>query len=917
MEGIVPISVHRARIQQEVAKNLAAVLEEEKVLPIQKLQTFRKREEHRLKLWHRAGGGGQEIAGLRTDLVDILLREIFRFATSRETGKREIADFMVSAFGGYGRREMNPFSDVDITFFHRGEKPTEEMEKIISTTLMALWDLGFKVGHATRSIKGAITQANGDMMTKTAMLESRWLAGDKKLFEKFRAEFEDSCVRGKEKDYIAFRIENLKELRNKYGATVFMQEPNIKSGCGGLRDYQNLLWTGMFHSGAYSMKRLVEEKILRDRERRALEKAHDFLLRVRTEMHYQTGRASEQLTLQLQGKVATALSYPEKNILLRCEAFMRDYYRETRETHLITSLAHGRIRDQQGMKTNLLTKLLGRKEETIDDLVIRGEELYPKSRDIFNKDPVRMMRAFQLAQTRRLKFSAELEDLVKRRLRLVDRPFQYNKENRTVFLSILSRKGEVSRILRMMHDLGFLGKYLPEFAPLTCLVQHEFFHRYTADEHTLLCTEKIDALLFATEPRLKRYAEIFRHFEDAPVLYLAMLLHDTGKAANTRHHEEASAMAAQKVARRLQLAPQRLKMLIKLVNAHGEMSGIARTRNVEDPATVEEFAGIIRDPVTLDALMVITLADGMGTSDEGWSDWKELMVWRLYHETRSLLRDSTGFHEERRHRSEELRHQVQEILPASFGEEIEGHFEGMPDRYLQSKDAKEISGHIRLFRRFFEESLRNDGPNLLPMIEWVDHPEAGYAEVLVCGWDRERLLERISAAFLGAGINVLGADIYTRTDKLALDIFKVTNHRSDPLPKDRDRKQFEQKLGELLMAPGSRLVPEPKKQPVRMHRTMDDEEQPVWVVVNNNAHPTCTILEVQAPDRLGLLYHLLRAISHGGISIDAARIATEQKAALDVFYIRTKEGTKISERNALLRLERRLRAAAAQAGAAK
>ena len=917
MEGIVPISEHRARIQQEVAKNLAAVLEEEKVLPIQKLQTFRKREEHRLKLWHRAGGGGQEIAGLRTDLVDILLREIFRFATSRETGKREIADFMVSAFGGYGRREMNPFSDVDITFFHRGEKPTEEMEKIISTTLMALWDLGFKVGHATRSIKGAITQANGDMMTKTAMLESRWLAGDKKLFEKFRAEFEDSCVRGKEKDYIAFRIENLKELRNKYGATVFMQEPNIKSGCGGLRDYQNLLWTGMFHSGAYSMKRLVEEKILRDRERRALEKAHDFLLRVRTEMHYQTGRASEQLTLQLQGKVATALSYPEKNMLLRCEAFMRDYYRETRETHLITSLALGRIRDQQGMKTNLLTKLLGRKEETIDDLVIRGEELYPKSRDIFNKDPVRMMRAFQLAQTRRLKFSAELEDLVKRRLRLVDRPFQYNKENRTVFLSILSRKGEVSRILRMMHDLGFLGKYLPEFAPLTCLVQHEFFHRYTADEHTLLCTEKIDALLFATEPRLKRYAEIFRHFEDAPVLYLAMLLHDTGKAANTRHHEEASAMAAQKVARRLQLAPQRLKMLIKLVNAHGEMSGIARTRNVEDPATVEEFAGIIRDPVTLDALMVITLADGMGTSDEGWSDWKELMVWRLYHETRSLLCDSTGFHEERRHRSEELRHQVQEILPASFGEEIEGHFEGMPDRYLQSKDAKEISGHIRLFRRFFEESLRNDGPNLLPMIEWVDHPEAGYAEVLVCGWDRERLLERISAAFLGAGINVLGADIYTRTDKLALDIFKVTNHRSDPLPKDRDRKQFEQKLGELLMAPGSRLVPEPKKQPVRMHRTMDDEEQPVWVVVNNNAHPTCTILEVQAPDRLGLLYHLLRAISHGGISIDAARIATEQKAALDVFYIRTKEGTKISERNALLRLERRLRAAAAQAGAAK
>ena len=914
MEGIVPISEHRARIQQEVAKNLAAVLDNEKELPIQKLQSFRKREEHRLKLWHHAGGSGKEIAGLRTDLVDILLREIFRFASSRETGTREIADFMVSAFGGYGRREMNPFSDVDITFFHRGEKPTEVMEKIISTVLMALWDLGFKVGHATRSIKGAIQQANGDMMTKTAMIESRWLAGDKKLFEEFRKEFEAACVRGKEKDYITFRMQNMKELRSKYGASVFMQEPNIKSGCGGLRDYQNLLWTGMFHCGSYSMTRLVEEKILRERERRTLEKAHDFLLRVRTEMHYQTGRASEQLTLQLQGKVATALDYPEKNILRRCEAFMRDYYRETRAIHLITSLALGRIRDQQGMKTNLLKKLLGRREETIDELVIRGDELFPKARDIFNKDPGRMMRAFLLAQTRRLKFSAELEDLVKRRIRLVDRTFQYSKENRTAFLSILSRKGEVSRILRLMHDLGFLGKYLPEFEPLTCLVQHEFFHRYTADEHTLLCTEKIDGLLFATEPRLKRYAEIFRHFEDAPILYLAMLLHDTGKAENTRHHEDASALAAQRVARRLQLSPQRLKMLIKLVDAHGELSGMARTRNVEDPATVEEFAGIIRDPVMLDALMIITLADGMGTSDEGWSDWKELMVWRLYHETRRLLEDSQGFHEECLHRREELRRQVVDNLRGTYGEEIEAHFEGMPERYLQAKDAKEICRHIRLFHRFFEESLRNDGANLKPVIEWIDHPEAGYAEVLVCGWDRERLLERIAAAFLGVGINVLGADIFTRSDRLALDIFKVSNHRSEPLPKERDRVQFEQRLGELLVAPGSRLVPEPKKQPAKILHQEEEEEQPVWVVANNNAHPTCTILEVQAPDRLGLLYHMLRAISHGGISVEAARIATEQGAALDVFYLRTKEGEKIVERNALLRLERRIRTAAARAG---
>ena len=916
MEGIIPLAEHRARIQEEVARKLADVLEGEKELPTAKLQSFLKKEEHRLKIWHRAGGGGKEIAGRRTEIVDILVREIFQFATYKELGEKEFHGFLVSAFGGYGRRELNPFSDVDITFLHEGNKPTETMEKIISTCLMALWDLGFKVGHATRSVKGALAQANNDMMTKTAMLESRWLAGDKKLFLEFRSQFESICVKGKEKDYIAFRMDNLKELRAKYGTSVFMQEPNIKSGCGGLRDYQNLLWTGMFHSGAYTPKKLVEEKILRERERKTLEEAHDFLLRVRTEMHYQTGRASEQLTLQLQGKVATALGYPEKNILRRCEAFMRDYYSHTRAVHLISSLALGRIREQQGSHRNLLSKLLGR-QENVDELVIRNGELFPKSRDIFNREPARLMRAFQIAQTRNVNFSAELEDLVKRRLKLVDRTFQYNKEIRTVFLSILSRKGEVGRILRLMHNLGFLGKYLPEFEPLTCLVQHEFFHRYTADEHTLLCIDKIDALLLTKEQKLARYRELFRDFEDPAVLYLAMLLHDTGKAANTQHHEEASALAAQRVARRMQLNPARKKMLISLVDNHGEMSGTARSRNVEDPATVEEFAEIIRDPVTLDALMVITLADGMGTSDEGWSDWKEQMVWSLYHQTRGLLTNSTGFRNEQEQRREELRQKVMVALPEWFEEETSAHMDGMPDRYFLTRDAAEVYRHIRLFRRFFEGGVNTEGPNLCPVIEWVDHPEAGYAQVLVCGWDRERLLERIAAAFLEAGINVHGADIFTRSDNLALDLFKVTNHRNEPLPRERERKMFEQKLGESLMAPGNRLVPVPKRKRDFLTDRLtgnEEEELPVWVVVNNNAHPSCTILEVQAPDRLGLLYHLLRAISHGGITIEAARIATEQKAALDVFYLRTKEGGKLEDHDQLMRLERRLRIAAARAG---
>jgi [protein-PII] uridylyltransferase len=905
-------SEHHARVHREVAEQLAALMEGEKDLPIAKLQSFRKKEEQRLKLWHRAGGGGKEIAARRTELVDILFQEIYRHALLNITGGAEFSGLLAAAFGGYGRRELNPFSDVDVTFLHVGPKPTEQMEKIISACLMVLWDLGFKVGHATRSVKGAIERANVDMVTKTAMIESRLLAGDKKLFDAFKKEFESSCVRGKEKDYIAFRIENLKELRGRYGSSVFMQEPNIKSGCGGLRDYQNLLWTGTFHSGATTTAKMVDQKILRDKERRSLEEAHDFLLRVRTEMHYQTGRASDQLTLQLQGKVATSLNYPEKSILRRCEAFMRDYYSHTRTIHLITSLALGRIREERGMKPGILAKFLGKKPEKAGAFVINNGEIYPTARDIFNKEPALLMKAFHLAQTRELGFSAELGDLVKRRLQLVDKTFRYDKEIRTIFLSILSAKGQVGRILRLMHDLGFLGKYLPEFEPLTCLVQHEFFHRYTADEHTLRCVEKIDELLFTSNPKLTRYGEIFRRIEDTAVLYLAMLLHDTGKAANTKRHEEASALSAQRVARRLMLSPARKKMLITLVSDHGEMSAMARTRNVEDPATIEEFAEIVRDPDVLDALMVITLADGMGTSDEGWSDWKEQMVWRLYHQTKGYLADSVGFLAERAHRREELHGDVSRHLPAEFAEELEAHFAGMEERYFLSHDAPAIGRHIRLFRRFFTEGLAKEGPNLDAAVEWIDHEDAGHAEVLVCGWDRERLLERISAAFLEAGINILGADINTRADGLVLDIFRVSNHRNEPLPKQRDRDRFEKRLAELLELPAGRALPRPKRPSLAQEE--NEEELPVWVVANNNAHPASTILELQAPDKLGLLYHLLRAISHDGIMIKSARIATESRAALDVFYLRDRFGAKIIDQADLLRLERRIRTAVRMAG---
>lgn len=916
--GASMVPAYKDRVLAEAARELAERTRKRRDdwLPI--FKRFLKIEEHRLRLWHNAGGGGREIARQRADLIDIVFRELFENISGTSTGKTSGSErVVVAAFGGYGRREMNPFSDVDIMFLVERGKPSERLENTIRQTLTGLWDLGFKVGHSTRSVAQAIKAANDDMVTKTSMLECRFLLGDRELFNDFKARFERDCLVGQEEAYIRWRFTSQVENHEKYGGTVFVQEPNVKNGVGGLRDYQNLLWIGQVAHRLNSTAKLAERRYVRSSERRALEKAYDFLLRVRTEMHYINSRPIDGITLQLQGKVATAFHYPQKHILRRCEAFMRDYYSHTRDLAQITSSALDRMELPTARPSRtgaLLSSIIGRKPrvEKIDGFQIRDGQIFPLSREIFNEDVFRLMRVFQLAQRRKLELSPELRDLLRRRARLIDRTFQYARVTREIFLDILSHKGEVGRILRAMHEVGILGRYLPEFGALTCLVQHEFFHRYTADEHTLVCIEKLDGVLLSEERRLAGYRSLFQKLEDPSMLYLAVLLHDVGKAANSRHHEEQSAMLAHRVARRLQLSPERRRKLLTLVDHHYAMSHTAQTRNLDDPATTAEFAAIVKSRLNLEALMLLTLADGMGTSDEKWSDWKESLVWSLYRKTNEFLEAGPRWVEERRRDRDDLLEDVRRLLPRDFAEETEAHFDYMPERYFHAFDADRIVGHLQLFRAFFERRMQPEYA-LAPVFAWIDRPDMGHTEVWVCGWDRERLLERIAGAFLSANINILSADIFTRGDSLALDIFRVCDARHQAVTSPRDREKVEARLREALRVAEfdfTPLIAEPSR--LRGYRLSQDAELPTRITISNAAHPLYTIVEVQTPDRLGLLYSLLRALGGAGISIQTSRITTEMEVAMDTFYVMGRDDRKITDEPAIERLQRLLQRAAGE-----
>ena len=859
------------------------------VLPLYK--KFLKVEEHRLRLRHQAGGGGREICVHRAELVDVLLRYVFDAASSaaaRGNGETKVPLALI-ALGGYGRGELNPFSDVDVMLLHQqraGVSP--HVEEMVNQILYMLWDSGFKVGHSTRSIKEAIAQANSDMRTKTAMLEARFLAGNEKLATEFRKQFRSKCVFGHERDYVELRMKDQVARHKKFGDSVYMQEPNLKSGCGGLRDYQNLLWITYFNEGSLSTNQLVGKDWLSESDQRRIERAYDFLLRLRTDLHHATGRATDILHMNLQEQIATRLGYAPRRGQLRSEALMRDCYNHTRNILRVTEriteqFVSGHVTSKTRALFSFLPLTRGHKTPIGDSFFIRDKQLYPAQRDVFRNDPEQMMRAFQLAQERALDLSPELEDVFSRSLRHVTRTYQYARGPRAIFTSILSQKGRVGRILRMMHRVDFLGRYIPEFGQLTCLVQHEFLHRYTADEHTLVCVDKLDALSQTNDPKLIHYRRLFEQLADPLVLYLALLLHDSGKAVG-RPHSEASAFFAQRVGARLQLSSDQRKSLIRLVDHHLSLSTTAQQRNLDDPATVTEFAQIVKDHKNLEGLMLLTLADGQGTSPDAWSDWKESLVWQLFHQTSRYLADQQSYYEQTRIARESLRASVAEKLSPEYADEIEAHFEYMADHYFRATGVPEIVEHVKLFRSFLRSVSSAKEFPLAAAVKWKILPEQGHTVMTFCTWERERLLAKVAGSFSVVPLNILSADVFPRGDNTVFGVFRVCDTKARPVSNPRDFELVEQTLRRALEDESFDFVPSIEKAKRSSRRAAVGIEFPTRIAIDNKTHPNYTLVEFQAPDRVGLLYDVLSCLDRENVLVPLSRINTQAGAAIDTLY---------------------------------
>src|SRR5436190_7569087 len=496
------------------------------VAPAQELPRFKnfvKVESHRLKMMHRAGGGGLAVCYGRAAMVDILIRHMWMAAKSTlsRQAQQEFPPLALIALGGYGRAELNPHSDIDIMFLHAGQvvafsKALPHLSKVMDGILYPLWDLGFKIGHSVRTISECVQVANKDMQSKTSLIEARLVLGDDKLFEKFQKIVIAKCIEGHEDEYIAARMQDQAARRAKFGNSATMQEPNIKNGCGGLRDYQNLHWMVFVKYKSRSLDDMEQHGFIAATERKQIEAAYDFLLRARNELHYQTNRPVDVLTRNLQPAVAWHLGYNDRSPRQRLEDFMRDLYMHSRNIYLITRSLEDRLAlAPKSSRLPSLRKLMSVPfpfrqpvQELVDGFRFSGGQAHFGSLRVFKEQPRRLMRVFLYAQQRDLKLHPDLAQLIRAELSLVNRSFLSDQHVRETFLEILNQRGNVARILRGMHEVGLLGKYLPEFGRLTCLVQHEFYHQYTADEHTLVCLEQLDRIWEAEKAPRSNYSEI-------------------------------------------------------------------------------------------------------------------------------------------------------------------------------------------------------------------------------------------------------------------------------------------------------------------------------------------------------------------------------------------------------------------------
>ncbi len=857
------------------------------LLPV--FKPFIAEERERIEAAHRRGGGGLEIVALHTQLVDAVICQLFRLADASVavSARERTPGCAVVALGGYGRRELNPGSDVDVMFVYRRHMD-DYVSAVLHHVLYVLWDLGFSVGHSCRSLADAQHMMDTDVTARTAMLEARLLAGFPAVFGDVQERVWRSLQGRRIQQYIAAKLEERARRHRKFGGSVYLQEPNVKEGPGGLRDFHVALWIARARHRLATLADLANLGLLTPVEIGQCVQALDFLLRVRSELHYLQGGKHDVLNLAIQVPVAANLGFRDDP---KCgvERFMRQYYLRAGGLHQLSTRIIERCVERPGSHVEAMMKRL-RARDIGDDFVELNRQIHilPAQRECFRADPVRMLKIFWYRQEMGYDLSGEAKEAIRSHLDVIDDDVRRSNRALGFFLAILHAPVGVADTLRQMHQLGVLTAYIPEFARIDCLVQFDYYHRYTVDEHTFVLLDHLESLRSADDPRLQEFRRIAHELRKPEILKLAILLHDIGKGQG-HGHSERGVEIAEAVLTRMGLPAGDIAAVSFLVAQHLTMAHIAERRDLDDERLIIEFARLVGTEELLRMLYLLTYLDINAVGPQVWTDWKGTLLWGLFIKTHTILTRGVPEGEEEHERARSLRSALVAELGAEFGAEVVGqHLALMPARYVLNTSSAKVAQHLHLIER-----VRRGEP---VAVHWSAFPLAGYSEVQVCAPGAPGRFTNVVGTLTAHGINILSAQLFSRADGVMIRAFQVSDGQGAALQDQAIWHRFGQDVrGVILGQVSARELIKTLRRDLLAKPGPRAHEIQTRVEFDNVVSDRYTVIDIRAQDRLGLLYVIASVLSGLDLDVALAKIATEVDQAVDVFYVTEKDGRKVTE----------------------
>ncbi|MDJ0949998.1 MAG: [protein-PII] uridylyltransferase [Alphaproteobacteria bacterium] len=848
-----------------------------------------------------AGAEGLDIARTNAFLIDQILRLIHDFAfehvypLSNPTAGERLA---LIAVGGYGRGEMAPFSDVDLLFLN-SYKATPHTEQIVEYALYMLWDLGLKVGHATRSVDDCIRLAKSDLTIRTSLLESRYLCGDNHLYAELRRRFLNEVATGTGPDFVESKLAERDVRHERMGDSRYVLEPNIKEGKGGLRDLHTLFWIGKYLYRVDEVPNLVGQGMLMKSEAARFAKAEAFLWTVRCHLHYLADRAEERLTFDMQPRLAAALGYADREGTLGVERFMKRYFLVAKDVGDLTRIFCAALEAQHQRRPRFSLKgLLGRKRE-VEGFRVEGGWLTAESGETFTKVPVNLLRIFHAAQEHELDVHPSALRLITRSLDLIDGKLRRSKEGNRLFLEMLTSPKDPEKTLRRLNEAGVFGRFVPDFGRVVAQMQYDMYHVYTVDEHTIRAIGLLHGIESGKYKDVHPLStEIFPKIQSRRALYLALLLHDIAKGRGGRH-SELGAEVANKLGPRLGLSAEETETVAWLVLHHLAMSNTAQKRDIDDPKTIADFAELVQSPERLRLLLVLTVADMRATGPKVWNGWKAALLRELYYRAEEVMSGSFQQGEGVKARVEAAKDALRRRLSDWDSSDVEAFLARGYTSYWLTLDTDTQARHAALVR----EADTADQP--LAIDRRVDSFRA-VTEVTVYTQDQAGLFSKIAGAMALSGATIVDAKIFTLTNGMALDSFCIQDSEGGAFERPDQLAKLSARI-ELALSGRLRLQDELASRrsslPARARRVF---KAPPRVMIDNAASRWFTVVELNGRDRPGLLYDVTRALNECGLRIASAKISTFGERVVDVFYVKDIFGMKVDHEGKIAQIRERV-----------